>query len=268
MTTTDLSSLKGELRHIATGLKWQEPAADERHTYWTGLHWQLGTAAFWESLAAEYDRPQTYRLGGTLAEEVAACILGGYGLPAADGDAAFQRLRSLGAFEPDARWQAHEFEYHLREPLVTRRGIRRYRFPHQRATRLATAMAAVGDGQPPEDDLELREWLIQIPGIGLKTASWIVRNHRASDRVAIIDIHISRAGMAAGVFLPEWAVERDYMRFEQAFLQWAAAGNVSAAHLDACIWGVLASSSDDAHDILGLDRLNVAPTAVWPTVRG
>ena len=44
----------------------------------------------------------------------------------------------------------------------------------------------------------LRDWLLAIPGIGPKTASWIVRNRTGSSAVAIIDVHILRAGTSAG----------------------------------------------------------------------
>ena len=41
-------------------------------------------------------KPPGYRLGRTLAEEFAACLLGGHGIPAPVGIAAYERLRERG----------------------------------------------------------------------------------------------------------------------------------------------------------------------------
>lgn len=43
-----------------------------------------------------------YRLGRTLREEVGACLLGGHGIPANVGLAAFEALRAYGAFDGSA----------------------------------------------------------------------------------------------------------------------------------------------------------------------
>ena len=75
-----------------------------------------------------------------------------------------------------------------------------------------------------------------LPGIGAKTASWIVRNHRGSDAVAIIDIHILRAGRHIGVFPVSWQPQRHYTQLECAFLKFAEALGVRASLLDALIW--------------------------------
>ena len=53
--------------------------------------------------------------------------------------------------------------------------------------------------EEPKDDVVLRDALTAIPGVGLKTASWAVRNHRASDSVAVLDVHIVRACEHLGI---------------------------------------------------------------------
>ena len=120
----------------------------------------------------------------------------------------------------------------------------RYRFHQQRPRRLAAALTALSSWERAADDLDdiaLRDQLMRLPGVGPKTASWVVRNYRDSDNIAIIDIHIHRAGLAAGVFCADWTLPRDYSRFEEAFLAWAALGRVSAADLDAAIWRLLST---------------------------
>ena len=53
-----------------------------------------------------------------------------------------------------------------------------------------------------------------LPGIGPKTASWIVRNWMNSDAVAILDIHIVRAGMLMNLYCQGGRVERHYLEIE------------------------------------------------------
>ena len=84
--------------------------------------------------------------------------------------------------------------------------------------------------------MKLRDYLLGLNGVGPKTAAWIVRNVTGSTEFAIIDIWLIRALMRIGVFRSEWRVERHYDRFEAAFLQYAAHGNVPPGALDLCIW--------------------------------
>ena len=173
-------------------------------------------------------------------------MLGGYGVPGPVGNAAFIALRDAGLFDPnlDEDAAAADMTRVLAEPLQVGTRRLRYRFHQQRPRRLAAALTALGTWEREADALrdgELRDRLMRLPGVGPKTASWVVRNHRDSDEVAIIDIHVRRAGLSAGVFCADWALPRDYGRFEDAFLAWAAAGQVSAANLDAAIWRLLST---------------------------
>jgi hypothetical protein len=82
----------------------------------------------------------------------------------------------------------------------------------------------------------LRDRLAELPGIGLKTASWIVRNYRGSSEVAIIDVHILRAGRHIGLFAQDQEPQRHYRELEAAFLAFATALEVPAAMLDGLMW--------------------------------
>jgi thermostable 8-oxoguanine DNA glycosylase len=93
-----------------------------------------------------------------------------------------------------------------------------------------------------------------LPGVGPKTASWIVRNHLGSDAVAIIDVHLLRAGVIAGVFDPRWSASRDYFLLEDLFLAWADHGGVSAAALDAVVWADMSRLGRDVHTALGVPQ--------------
>lgn len=209
---------------------------ERRFTFrWGRIH-QLGTAAYWVDQTVRRGEPASYRLGCTLAEEVVACILGGHGIPAVVGLAAFDRLRDRGLLSlPGDRDAIHAA---MHEPLEVPGRARpiRYRFATQRADRVASALRRLHDQEAPDDPHELRQFLLGLAGVGPKTASWVVRNWTGSDAVAIIDIHVLRAGVAAGFFLPEWRLPGNYVSFEQAFCTVARLGGVSPAALDACMW--------------------------------
>ena len=66
-----------------------------------GVRWgtvdEFFTPAFWKCQAEHHSRRDEYtshRLGRDLREEVAVCLLGGYGIPAEMGMLAFARLKS------------------------------------------------------------------------------------------------------------------------------------------------------------------------------
>src|SRR3546814_6148465 len=96
-----------------------------------------------------------------------------------------------------------------------------------------------------------------LPGIGPKTASWIVRNRRASDHVAILDVHIVRACSAIGVF-PEGAQPaRRYADLEQRFLAFCEATQSRASAMDAVMWSTMRSLSRGLLQQLEIGRAHV-----------
>ena len=207
-----------------------------------GRPWQFDTPAYWVAQAEMFRPIDNYRIGSNLAEEVAACILGGYGLPALVGVLAFETVRDAGLLDQDRPATAIEFERVLRTPLLVGDRFIRYRFPRQRAHRVAAALERLRGARPPAQGVQLRDWLLRLPGVGPKTASWIARNHTGTDDVAIIDVHVLRAGQRAGVFDPSWTAARDYPQCEALFVAWARFGGVRASVIDACIWSQLSKN--------------------------
>jgi thermostable 8-oxoguanine DNA glycosylase len=92
------------------------------------------------------------------------------------------------------------------------------------------------DSIPIHNDLIFRKWLLTIKGIGQKTASWITRNYLNSENVAIIDIHIFRAGLIAGFFSKDLDIQKDYSKIEQIFIQFCKALEVQPSKMDALMW--------------------------------
>ena len=198
----------------------------------------LFTPAFWAARARAHELFGTYgncQTGKSLAEEYGHCILGGYGMPAEVGWAACERLCQAGVFE-EVPGQS-EIEALLLQPLQIGDRRVRYRFPKRKAAQIAAGLPYVLSlSEDSLSDLELRAALLKLPGLGPKTSSWIVRNYRASDDVAIIDIHIARAGWAAGVFSKVQNPARDYFEMERLFLRFSRALQVRPSVLDHLIW--------------------------------
>jgi thermostable 8-oxoguanine DNA glycosylase len=196
------------------------------------------TPAFWAERAWSWGRDgslQNYTLGRSLREEVAACVLGGYGMPAELGLAAYDRLRESGLLTGEAQFV--DIERALSSPFDLRGRSVRYRFARQKARLLTVALRDLAALEPfPECDRAFRNRLLVLPGVGLKTASWIARNWRGSDAVAILDVHICRACELAGVFPVGSRPERHYLDLESRFLDFAIALGVRASILDNLIW--------------------------------
>jgi N-glycosylase/DNA lyase len=194
--------------------------------YWRGQAWLDGESRILSS----------YKIGETLAEEVAACLLGGHGIPAEIGLAAFATLKKAGLLNHPAVTEQELLEILLQPMAIGDRKLR-YRFARQKSTFLAPVLNAIHQNiYLPSSAIELRKYLLGFHGIGYKTASWITRNWLHSSEVAIIDIHIHRAGLACGLFGTHHRVESAYMEMERLFIDFCKKLDVSAALLDALIW--------------------------------
>lgn len=217
--------------HVLSGVPWGAIDAFPTPAYWA-----------YQVLARRIGgTPIRYRLGETLAEEVGACLLGGHGIPSGVGLAAFRQLKSKGIFTSAPTEDTVLDE--LSKPLEINGKSVRYRFARQKSRYLAAAMSKLAVEVPPTGTgRELRNWLLGIPGIGFKTASWIARNWLDADDVAILDIHVLRAGMLSGFFKRGLKVERDYLSLENQFIGFSKAIGVRASELDAVIWLEMMSS--------------------------
>jgi N-glycosylase/DNA lyase len=216
---------------VLPGVRWGRPDILFTPAYWMTQYWM------------HFDgipEPR-HRLGETLEEEIVACLLGGYGIPAETGIAAFQHLKRAGIFH-SSETSPSEIATLLRTPLTVDGRAVVYRFWAQKARYIAAALNQVNELNEPQTPISLRDRLMEFPGVGPKTASWIVRNWSGSDEVAILDIHIVRAGLLMNLFSQTDHVERNYREMEQRFLKFSAALNVATSHLDALIWHKMRST--------------------------
>jgi N-glycosylase/DNA lyase len=210
---------------VLPGVVWGGPETVFTPCYWMTQYWMREEAL-----------PPHQRIGESFEEEVVACLLGGYGIPAEVGIAAFNRLRDRSLISTLCS-NSVELAEALHAPLTVCGRQVKYRFWLQKAQYVAAALDIISKAPPPTDSSDsLRAYLLKIPGIGPKTASWIVRNWLASNDVAILDIHVVRAGMLMGLYSESDKVTEHYFRMERRFLSFASAINVPAARLDALIW--------------------------------
>lgn len=207
-----------------------------------GKNEELFTPSFWytQTIMNEITNNEilNYQIGtGSLIEETIACLIGGYGIPSEIGNAKFRQIQ-VHLNELLILPNLEKIESIMSKPLINNKKQEiKYRFIKQKSRYIFDALLKLKKIEETNfSDLELRNELLKINGIGPKTASWIVRNYRKSDCVAIIDIHIHRAGLLAGFFNIKDNLQKDYFKMEKKFLNFCNNINLSAAKVDAVIW--------------------------------
>lgn len=240
-----LRKLAGNLPHrseeVMPGIQWGDCAQP-----YTPAFWKFQYNLHGSSLREEIN----YRLGETIIEEISACILGGFGIPSEIGIMAFNRLKDEGLIRHKVS-KSELFEA-LSRPFILSNGKSiKYRFYNQKSTYLFSLLQRDDlSAIPVKNGKNLRNWLLKIDGIGYKTASWIARNWLGCDEVAILDIHIIRAGILVGFYNKGADVSKNYLSMEDGYLQFCNALNVNASKMDAIIWDFMKKTNRFAINIL------------------
>lgn len=218
---------------VLAGVRWGEPWALFTPAYWVSQMWMGGL---------DHAERAPYRARGSLDEELVFCLLGGYGITAELATAAFEACRHA---ELISRRDASEAAWAkcLGQALSVNGRATKYRYPQQKARFLAGAMAYLcQNSMDTYKGRDLRDALLKIRGVGPKTAGWVARNYLDTDDVAILDIHLVRAGILCGLFTPDQRVERDYFAMETRFIDFCHALDVRPAVLDCLIWDQMRAS--------------------------
>ncbi|WP_431265936.1 hypothetical protein ACQ859_11755 [Roseateles chitinivorans] len=232
----------------------QRELPDPHHLLLTGVRWgaveEFPTPAYWtqQALARRLDRPGAalpVASGRSLAEEVGASLLGGPGIPAAVGLAAFARVRERGAFVQPGVCELTLTAW-LSEPLEVEGKVLGFRFAAQKAKHLAAVMPALLSAPDFEAGQDVRNWLMELPGVGPKSASAIVRGWLASEDVALLDVHLLRVGQVIGLFSRKLTVERHYLEAEARLLKLCAAMDVRPSELEAVVAAEMIRSPETA----------------------
>ena len=197
-----------------------------------------------------------------IEHELLFCLLGGFGITYEHGRSASCAIMKLKPFSDD--WNDEDLFQALLSALMRpqfepRRkdgSFRRYRFPKQKASVIVKARQWVRVHDPLDkrlfqlnDPKERRKFLNECPGVGFKTASWLLRNLGLGNDLAIIDVHLLRALMSAERIPYDIRIPRDYEMVEEAFLFWCAQLEAPAAAFDLFVWhwqrGMLLSIQTD-----------------------
>lgn len=194
-----------------------------------------------------------YKLGSNLREEVVACLLGGYGLKAELGLLAFHRIKNLRLIREGVRYE--DLEDAISFPFILNGKEVHYRFSRQKSKYIFYFLQRNDIGELEKlSGSRLRDKLMTIKGIGPKTASWIARNYGNCEDVAIVDIHIYRAGRLAGFVNPKWDVLKDYYKIEESFLDFCHSINALPSRMDSIMWNQMKESNKRAIELLNLKK--------------
>jgi N-glycosylase/DNA lyase len=211
----------------------------------------LDWAALWEEFGGFYvERVTTLADTSTssIEDELLFCLLGGHGVTFELARSTAAVLKSVNIFGRE--WSPARLEAAIRTELETAQfnpprqdgSLRRYRYPRRKARVIAQAAEWVNERRPLyerlgalDDEAARRNLLCECPGIGLKTASWLLRNVGLGQALAVIDIHVLRALAAAGR-IKEARLPRDYYAVEQRFLAWCDELHAPPAAFDLMLW--------------------------------
>ena len=184
-----------------------------------------------------------------IEDELLFCLLGGFGITYEQGRSASNTIRQLRPFSDD--WSDEDlFEAVLAalmrpqfEPQRRDGSFRRYRFPKKKASAVVKARQWLRGHDPLSERLlqlgspkDRRTLLNECPGVGFKTASWLLRNLGLGGELAIIDIHLLRALMSAERIPNCTQLPRDYELAEEAFLAWCDELGAPSAAFDLFVW--------------------------------
>ena len=184
-----------------------------------------------------------------IESELLFCLLGGFGITYEHGRSATEVIWRMRPFAEG--WEEHDlFEkvsVALRqpqfEPAKADGALRRFRFPIRKASIIVKARNWLLSNGPLYHRLlvlgncrERRRYLCDCPGIGLKTASWLLRNIGLGADLATIDIHVLRALIEAGRAPDNVTIPRDYELIEDAFLEWCRELDAPPAAFDLFVW--------------------------------
>jgi N-glycosylase/DNA lyase len=208
------------------------------------IYWEKA----WEVAAPLYPGPAESLLAGDeeLRAELLFCLLGGHGISYELNLSAADRLWERGLFRTPRRLPKRSIQAELRkaqfEPRRSNGDLRRYRFPVRKAELLFAAQLWLeGIGSLAAEisaiscELERRDFLCSCPGIGPKSASWLLRNCGYARELAVLDIHVVRAMQACGR-IDKADLARDYEIVETEYLSWCRDYEADPARFDLIVW--------------------------------
>lgn len=205
----------------------------------------------WDAYSANYDvmvRQMAPADEDAVHRELLFCLLGGHAVSYELALSATERCAELDVF--GSHWVAGDLRARLADELSQPQFLprkldgtfRRYRYPTRKATLIAAASQwLLASGQLTDAltgldrERERRTLLCACPGIGPKTASWLLRNLGFAQNLAVLDVHVLRAMSSAGL-VDQVNLSRDYETIEDTFLAWCQDLEAPPAAFDLFLW--------------------------------
>lgn len=190
-----------------------------------------------------------------MIEEFFFILLGGFGISYELNESALKLLKQRGYLNSSlystqeeiyitACNLRKEFDTKQFKPKTVNGEFRKYRFIESKPTIITKAGYWLW--KECEWDLEnyfllhkdcfTREWLCSCPGIGMKSASWFLRNIGMNDDYAVFDVHILRFLAKLGIKVPQVLTEKAYIQLEIRLRDICKKIGVSLGEMDYLLW--------------------------------
>ncbi|MGE7273609.1 hypothetical protein ACQKK5_19360 [Brevibacillus panacihumi] len=182
-------------------------------------------------------------------------LLGGFGISYELNISALQILKLQGLFEEryyQDKNSLNFIENKIREefskqqfaPTTSNGQPRKYRYIETKPRTISNAgywlwencQWKLYDKLQNMNTTESRMWLCSCPGIGMKSASWFLRNTGFSEDCAVFDVHIIRFLDYLGFNTPNPLTEKMYLYLEDALRKECRNAGVSLGKMDYLLW--------------------------------
>ena len=190
-----------------------------------------------------------------LIREFFFVILGGFGISYEQNMSGLKILEQKGFIDPALYKNTNgitdivlrlrqEFNERQFEPMTKDGKLRKYRFVETKPSTLTTAglwlweecewnillkLKTIGS-------MQSRQWLCECPGIGMKSASWFLRNTGYNDDCAVLDVHVLRFLNRIGLTTPKNMTDKTYLNIEEIMRGICNQIGVSLGTMDYLLW--------------------------------
>lgn len=182
-------------------------------------------------------------------------VLGGFGISYELNISALEVLRNKKYIISEkymtreiAAITANQLRYELSlpqfEPATRQGNLRKYRFIETKPITISNAGLWLWNecewdilGKIENlGSINARYWLCECPGLGMKSASWLLRNTGINDDCAVFDVHILRFLNKLGLEIPENLTQKSYLKLEEALRVICNKIGVSLGSMDYLLW--------------------------------
>lgn len=209
----------------------------------------------WDLYGESIENDKNIRINDNdiLLDEFFFVILGGYGISYELNRSGLEVIKSKGLINKflysddmvkETERKIHkEFSIKQFKPMTKNDELRKYRFIDSKPTVLANAGNWLLNKCEwdlytwlHESEYNLRNKICDCPGIGMKSASWFLRNTGYNFDYAVLDKHILRFIYRIGIEVPDILTEKGYIYIEETLRQICNEINVSLGKMDYLLW--------------------------------